>query len=157
MKRAAGFTLVELMVTLAVVAVLAAAGTPFALSWMESNRQVQARNLMWEAVSQARSIALRNPGEAVQGAVSAQLERSGNTLQVLRAGSSDVLWTGQLPNGATTQLATAAGAASDDLSCVAFDNRGHRVTSGGSCATAVSKSRIAVGFSNQDLLYVDLL
>lgn len=40
MKRAAGFTLVELMVTLAIMAVLAAAGTPFALSWMESNRQV---------------------------------------------------------------------------------------------------------------------
>lgn len=157
MKRATGYTLVELMVTLAVMAVLAAAGTPFAPSWMESNRQVQARNLMWEPVSQARAVALRNPGEVVQGSVSAKLQRSGNTLQVLRAGSDSALWTGELPNGATTQLATAAGSASGDLSCVAFNNRGQRVTTGGSCVVAADKSRIAVGFSSRDLPYVDLL
>lgn len=61
---------------------------------------------MWEAVSQARAVALRNPGEVVQGSVSTKLQRSGNTLHVLRTGSDSALWTGELPNGATT-LATA--------------------------------------------------
>jgi len=62
MKRAAGFTLIELMVTVAIMAVLALAGMPFAKSWMESNRQMQARNLLWEGIAQSRAVALRNPG-----------------------------------------------------------------------------------------------
>lgn len=157
MRRAAGFTLIELMVTLAVMAVLAAAGTPFALSWMDSNRQMQARNLMWEGISQARAVALRNPGGALQGGVSAKLQRSGNTLTVLGAGSTVVLWTGELPAGATTQLANAAGSASGDLSCVAFDNRGQRVTAGPDCVIASDRTRVAVGFSSQEILHVDLL
>lgn len=162
MKRAAGFTLIELMVTVAVMAVLAAAGMPFALSWMDSNRQMQARNLMWEGVAQARAVALRNPGEAVAGQVSARLERSNGVLQVLRTGSDDAVWKSTpLPGGdaSTFKLANAGGvASSDDWACVAFDNRGHRVTAAGVvCAVNASQTRIAVGFSNQDLLYVDLL
>lgn len=162
MGRASGFSLIELMVTLAVLAVLAAAGTPFARSWMDSNRQLQARNLMWEGISQARAIALRNPAEVkVAGQAAAKLQRSDNLLQVVSADGDEVLWkSASLPGGATSKfnLATAAGAAdSNDWSCVAFDNRGHRVTTGVACAIAAEKSRIAVGFNGQDLLYVDLL
>lgn len=112
---------------------------------------------MWEGISQARAVALRNPGEAVQGSVSAKLQRSGNTLKVVGAGSNVALWTGELPDGATTQLADASGSASGDLSCVAFDNRGQRVTTGSDCVVAADKTRIAVGFSSQDVLHVDLL
>lgn len=155
--RQAGFSLVELMVTLAVMAVLAAAGTPFALSWIDSNRQMQARNLMWEAVSQVRAQALRNSGQVVLGQAAAQLQLSGNTLQVVRAGSNDVVWTGDLPSGARAKMVSASGDAGDTLSCVAFSNRGLRLPAASGCTTGAEQSRIAIGLGNQDPLHVDLL
>lgn len=164
-RRVRGFSLVELMVTLAVMAVLAAAGTPFALEWIDSNRQMQARNLLWEAVSQTRALALRNPAQVTGGAVSARLQRDDRTLQVLRADGSQVLWTGTLPRGGVYRLAGVDGyadaealqAASDGLSCLAFDNRGHRLATASGCTSGAGHSRIAIGMNSQDPLYVDLL
>lgn len=164
-RRVAGFSLVELMVTLAVMAVLAAAGTPFAREWIDSNRQMQARNLMWEAVSQARSLALRNPAQATTGAVSARLQRDDRALQVLRADGTEVLWRGELPRNVQIKLTGAAdfadadalSAAADDLACVAFGNRGQRLPAASSCLSGGSHQRLAIGLNNQDPLYVDLL
>lgn len=164
-RRVAGFSLIELMVTLAVMAVLAAAGTPFALSWMDSNRQMQARNLMWEAVAQSRALALRNPQQVVAGGTSARLKRDGRALQVLRGDTDEVLWNGQLPRNVQIKLAGAAdfadagalGAAAGDLACVAFGNRGQRLPAAAACLSGVGYHRLAIGLNNQDPLYVDLL
>lgn len=164
-RRNAGFSLVELMVTLAVMAVLAAAGTPLARQWIDSNRQMQARNVMWEAVSQVRSLALRNPNQATTGGVSARLERDGRALQVLRADGTEVLWSGELPRDVDIKLtdavdftdAEALGAAAGDLACVAFGNRGQRLPEASGCTSAGSHQRLAIGLNNQDPLYVDLL
>lgn len=157
MKRVAGFSLVELMVTVVVMAVLAAAGTPFARAWMDSNRQMQARNLMWEAVSQARALALRNPGETVAGEVAARLVRTDDALVVQVAGSSDTVWNGTLPRSVATKLANQDNGVIGDLSCIAFDNRGNRVVAGADCAVAATVQRIAIGLGSQEALHVDLL
>ena len=179
MERAAGFTLVELMVTVAVMAVLALAGMPFARSWMESNQQMQVRNLLWEGVAQARAVALRNPGSTA-GGPAAKLERTdAGVLRVVcvdgvaldgmpipcvagaDANPDRMLWkSAALPGGdtSTLHLATAANVIdAADWTCVAFDNRGHRVTTGADCVTAAAAPRIAVGFNDQEPLYVDLL
>ncbi|MCD9088309.1 prepilin-type N-terminal cleavage/methylation domain-containing protein [Stenotrophomonas sp. SY1] len=163
-RRVAGFSLVELMVTLAVIAVLAAAGTPFARSWIDSNRQMQARNVMWEAVSQTRAIALRNPGQVAGDDASARLQRDGRTLQVLNTDDA-VLWTGQLPANAAikhidaTDFSDAAAlqASADELSCVAFGNRGQRLPAAAGCSSAAGSYRLAIGLNDQEPLYVDLL
>ena len=58
----------------------------------------------------------------------------------------------------TLHLASAANVIdAADWTCVAFDNRGHRVTAGADCATAAGTPRIAIGFNDQEPLYVDLL
>ncbi|WP_449467847.1 pilus assembly FimT family protein [Stenotrophomonas humi] len=163
--RVAGFSLVELMVTLAVMAVLAATGTPFAREWIDSNRQIQARNVMWEAVSQARSLALRNPTRAITGAVSARLQRDGRALQVLRGDGTEVLWRGELPRNVQIKLTGAVdfadaddlSVAANDLACVAFGSRGQRLPAAGGCPSGVSHQRLAIGLHNQGPLYVDLL
>ncbi len=163
-RRMAGFSLIELMVTLAVMAVLAAAGTPFALSWIDSNRQMQARNVMWEAVSQTRALALRNPGQVSGGAASARLERDGRTLQVLTPDDT-VLWTAQLPANATVKQTDAAGFsdaaalqdAGGELACVAFGNRGQRLPAAAGCTSAATGFRLGIGMNDQEPLYVDLL
>src|SRR5690606_9078484 len=120
-RRVAGFSLVELMVTLAVMAVLAAAGTPFAREWMDGNRQMQARNVMWEAVSQARSLALRNPAQASTGAVSARLQRDDRALQLLRADSAEVLWRAELPRNVRIKLTGTVDFADADALSAAAD------------------------------------
>lgn len=164
-RRATGFSLIELMVTLAVMAVLALAGMPFTLQWIDSNRQMQARNLLWEAVSQTRSLALRNPEHVTGAAVSARLQHSGRSLQVLRGAGNEVLWQGELPRGGEYRLtgaddyadADALQASGELMSCVAFDNRGQRLPGAASCSSAATHSRIAIGMNSQDPLYVDLL
>ncbi len=164
-RRGGGFTLVELMVTLAVMAVLAAVGTPFARQWIDSNRQMQARNLMWEAVSQTRALALRNPGQVAGSAPAARLQANQGALQVTWGEADEVYWQGQLPNGAELRLtntedfsdAQALMDSGSHLDCVAFGNRGQRLPAATGCSTAAIHGRIAVGLNDQEPLYVDLL
>ena len=64
--RTAGFTLVELMVTIAIVAILAAIAFPNFESTMRSNRVATTTNELIASLSLARSEAIRNPtGAAV--------------------------------------------------------------------------------------------
>lgn len=56
-----GFSLIELMVTLAVLALLTLAAMPFSGAWLDGQRQSQLRSALLEGISQARALALRNP------------------------------------------------------------------------------------------------
>ncbi|VXB45205.1 Pre-pilin like leader sequence [Luteimonas sp. 9C] len=62
--RARGFTLVELMVTVAVVAILAAIAFPSFEATMRSNRVSTTTNELLASFALARSEALRSPGGA---------------------------------------------------------------------------------------------
>lgn len=63
--RCRGFTLVELMVTIAIVAILAAIAFPNFEGTMRSNRVATTTNELIASISLARSEALRSPGGAV--------------------------------------------------------------------------------------------
>jgi type IV fimbrial biogenesis protein FimT len=62
--RTTGFTLVELMVTIAIVAILVAVAFPSFESSLRSSRLATASNELMASVSLARSEAIRNPGGA---------------------------------------------------------------------------------------------
>ncbi len=62
--RARGFTLVELMVTIAIVAILAAIAFPSFEATMRSNRVATTTNELIASFALARSEALRSPGGA---------------------------------------------------------------------------------------------
>ena len=61
-NRHSGFTLIELMITIAVLAVLLAIGLPSFQQSLRSNRAATATNEMMAALSLARSEAIRNKG-----------------------------------------------------------------------------------------------
>lgn len=155
--RQHGFTLLELMIVLAIIAVLLAVGLPYTRAWVDSNRQLQARNVLTEAVAQTRALAMRNPGGITDTSAAALLKLSGHTIEVENADGSQVLWSGTVPTNATFKLADGAGLVGAALGCVAFDNRGQRLPSASGCTTPTAQYRVAVGFNTQEPVYVELL
>ncbi len=63
-RRASGFSMVELVITIAIVAILVALAFPSFEGSMRSNRVTTATNEMIASLSLARMEALRNPGGA---------------------------------------------------------------------------------------------
>ncbi len=174
-QQRGGFTLIEMMVVVAILALLLAAGMPFTRNWAKSNQQMQTRNVVQNAVAEARAIALRNPDQATSDVAASELQRTLNpdgtqTLGVFPAGAASAVWTATLPADAAVQLY--AGGALTQLTCVAFSNRGQRLASATGCTTSSLPTSLAIGWpgdgavrtdtttaviSRQDMLNVDLL
>lgn len=165
--RQRGVTLIELMIGLAIMVFLLLAAMPFGASWVQSNRQLHARSLLWEGVSQARAIALRNPSAQPIGLPAATLQFRAGLLEVLVPGNDLPLWTSPLRNDVALRLTDHDGFADADamavsgypaFDCVNFDARGIRLPGADGCTdSSAAADRIAIGLSSQDPLYVDLL
>ena len=136
--RTRGFTLIELVVTLAIMVLLLFMAVPLATDWTYSARTLQARGMLVDRFSQAKALALRNPCAApnATGSHAATLQASTDgtkvTLSVLSQGDSSCShlaarpnpqWSASLPDGVTLtrngiKLVTGT---SDNLN---IDNRG---------------------------------
>ena len=135
--RQSGFTLVELMITIAIVAILAALALPSFQQSMRSNRAATATNEMIGALSLARSEAIRNSGG---GAV-----RSSADGTSCGGGWSDgwLVWADTNGNGTLdtgeTVLRYGQGhprlTVSNAGGTVAFDGRGRRTAATGQSVT----------------------
>lgn len=135
--RAKGFTLIELMITIAIFGILLAIGAPFTKAWSDSAKQREAAGVLKQGISRAKATALRNPEGARDETAAAALCRSGQTLKLFKmatsvdcSSSATPLWTAQLPNSIGV---TASGA---DVACVAFNSRGLPVVGGSACTTS---------------------
>ena len=116
-----GFSLVELMVTVAVIAILAALALPAAATWASGARQAEARGELVEALGRARALAIRNPDGRAARQAAAMVRLRGDTLQVVRVANGTVTWQADLDRGVA--LRDDGGA---PFLCVAFDSRGLR-------------------------------
>ena len=165
-RRPCGFSLIELMITVALVAVLAVAAMPFAQSWMDGNRQLQVRSRLLMGVAQARALALRNPNGFISTSGTPQesarlyYDTSSRTFRV--AGrkddgtwpgpEDDVPWQSSAPTGNVSLLLASTETA---FACVAFDTRG-RLFGTGTCALPTGVRQVAVKVGSLEPLYVDL-
>lgn len=139
--RIRGFTLVELMVTIAIVAILAAIAFPSFQATIRSNRLATSSNELLATIALARSEALRSargagicPSE--DGATCSAdwndgwivwLEAAGGTPGAFNAGADDIVRRIESPTGLVVELQDSAG---DALDAVAFDARGRPVAAG---------------------------
>ena len=163
MKRAMqGFSLIELMVTLALMAFLLFLGAPLTSAWNDGAQQQTAASLLRQGIGRAKAQALRNPGGVVNAeepaAALCQIDQTlslhrinkpnSGTASVDCSSSATVIWTAQLPSKATIKL-------SDDsnFTCSAFNNRGLPITTGGTC----SIMDINVTVTTQDAINVPLI
>ena len=110
-----GFTLIELMVTLAILAMLLLMAAPLAADWVHGARTLQARGTLVQGFENAKAQALRNPGAnpnatgtPAAAALEAKIEGATVTLNVLAQGGSGCAllgarpnpqWTARLPDG----------------------------------------------------------
>lgn len=182
-RSSSGFTLLELMITIVVMALLLLAAMPFTSAWVDGTRQMRARSNLIEAVGQARALAMRNPEATGTGApVTAVLYQSGQralcvvtlesgtwsattcltdgkSCQGAEAGKAaeGVSWLGCITSGGA-DLALRAGGA--DFHCVAYDSRGlQRDVTGlaGSACVSPDQSAVSITVGSQESVNVSLL
>ena len=112
-----GFTLIELMVTLAILAMLLLMAAPLAADWVHGARTLQARGTLVQGFENAKALALRNPcadpnatGTPAAAALEAKIEGTTVTLNVLAlpqgvsgcallCARPNPQWTARLPDG----------------------------------------------------------
>lgn len=137
MKRSRGFSLIELMITLAVLGILLAVGVPLTRAWSDSAYQREAAGLLQQGISRTKATALRNEGGVQNSAPAAVLCLSSQSLKLFKldkgqgidcSATSNSLWSAALPSSATIKVQ------GSNFTCVAFDNRG-LVAKGTACST----------------------
>ncbi len=102
-----GFTLVELLVTIAIVAMLLVVAGPLANDWVRSAQTHTARTQLIEGFDMAKALALRNPNSVVLPAAAAGMRVStdGTTTTVLVC-SGSAAGAGCVAGGASVQWST---------------------------------------------------
>lgn len=167
-----GFSLIELMVTLLVMALLVLAALPFGGAWLDGQRQGQLRNALLEGIGQARAQALRNSrcllaSETGFYPEAARLYYRNQQVQlILPEATSSCTDTPSWPAddappwwqsgtmGSRVQLAYADGTA---FTCLGFDTRGLPVTTCNEAGTApATVNQVVIKTGNQEPLYADL-
>jgi type IV pilus assembly protein PilA len=139
-----GFTLIEIMVVIGLVALLVLVVAPFGGNWMRDAELQDAESQLTQAIGRAKAAALRNKrGETSGGPVAAVCLsntniitlREGNSAAQVSCGASptgDQLWQSQLKTHITVQVNSSA------FACVCFNNKGIVTNNGGCSACAAS-------------------
>lgn len=129
--RSAGFTLVELAVTLVILAIVMAAAAPFTVSWAQGARVMEAKTKLQQGYDLAKALAQRNAIGVNAPAVAAGLKLDMTALALFVctgdpatsptcvANGSNVVWHTTLP--ANTRITSGAGSGNQTLG---LDNTG---------------------------------
>ncbi len=134
--RQQGFTLVELLVTLAITSMVLLASAPYLSDWTYSRQIKDANSKLMSAYGLAKALALRNPEAAPAAAPAAGIKvvtgSSTRAIYVCKGdpasaacttGGSNVLWSADFPAAISMTLGGSS-VTSGSAVTVAIDNRG---------------------------------
>lgn len=153
-----GFTLIELAVGMAIIALLAAAGVPLTTGWIDQSRASEAAGQIRLGYAKARALALRGQDNVFMclnnGVVYLYASNPGS------CGSTNPapVWQTNLAGGSATTIQVSNNESTATLSCFALNRKGWVVTGAignATCATANMSQVIATKGSknvSKDLL-----
>lgn len=147
MVKQRAFTLIELMVVLAVLSLLLMMAVPFTSNWAASAKLRDAENILQLGVGRGKALAQRNALGATGSQAAAHLCLDSDTaeLQLYSANSCSgtAVWRAQLPKNLSIKNGTKT------FECLALSNRGLPITSG-SC-NIHSQYRLSLGGENVEV------
>lgn len=145
MKTAAGFTLVEILIAVALIATLAFAVVPLGTSWTTSAESVNTKGVLSQAISRAKSTALRNGNKISEtNAVTAVCLSSGKV--EVREASGTVTSAHCASNGGSATWSNKIGTTltiknnNQALSCMCFSSKGLLITTPSNCTSCATSS-----------------
>lgn len=153
-KPERGFTLIELMIVIALFAIIAFVATPITGAWIADADLMRTEGELHQAVGRAKSIALRNPAGASSGEAAGIVCISDtNALSVKQgnvdgapdcAAAGDVMWSVQLDEDVAI---TTDGVGSSALSCMCFNSKGLLTDVG--CSTCATDTTFTLAVGNK--------
>lgn len=149
-----GFTLVEVMVVVTLVAILCVAGSPFTRAWTTNSEIVTAKGVLSQAVSRAKSLAMRNQLGIDTGQSAAAICLDSNKKLEVRyasvTGTSNVncnvnVGTVNWKSSVSTNITLKN--SSNTLSCLCFDSKGQPNNTASGCTSCASSTTITISAS----------
>lgn len=133
--RPAGFTLIELVVTMVVIAILAAIAIPAYTSQMRKSRRTEAKTALLDLAAREERFSSTN---SAYTATAANLGYSGGFPQIVGSGYYLINVTTNAAGSTFSATATPQGVQAKDTACGTYtlDNTGTESVSGPSAATA---------------------
>lgn len=157
-SRHTGFTLVELMVTLLLAAVLVGVGAPLGMRWADSASVTSAQAQLQHGFSIARALALQNAGQSALtlGASPAAVmcvDDASVRVYVGSACGGSASWSGGLGQGLAVRLGgsgASATASSSNIVCLPLSAAGLLTAGASGCGSVASSTTytISKGLAN---------
>lgn len=132
-----GFSLIEMMVTMAVMAIMCVAAVPFSFTWADNANLSQAQASLQHGFSVTKALALENPtGQVLSNAAAILCFNSGQlTVYTGAACSGTSVWQATLPSGVTVLFGSPTPNATP--ACIALTNTGAPTSGSGATCTTV--------------------
>jgi prepilin-type N-terminal cleavage/methylation domain-containing protein len=146
-KNQTGFTLVELLIALAITAIVLSKAVSFGIGWVQSATIADTQSSLTEAIARAKSIALMNDISVVDGSHVASVCVADNNLVTLHKKTivdavgcrGEIVWQQLLSSDVVIRDGI------ERMSCMCFDNRAHRTLKNCSNCSVTNTVSINVG------------
>ena len=164
-RTSGGFTLIEVVISLAIMMVALLGAAPFAQGWMDQSRLNTNTGLVRQAIAKARGLAQRNPLAVTSSSASATLcevTTSATTTLYLHPGSPSACGVATGTNAFTWSATLSGGAAASvyinstttAMTCITFSNYGSSIsgTVGSTSCPSATTFSITTGSASTSLL-----
>jgi prepilin-type N-terminal cleavage/methylation domain-containing protein len=144
-RRALGFTLIEVVVVMALTAMLLVLSVAFGMQWANSAAVSTGQGVVEHAYSMAKATALANPGASTGTAAASIVCFTTTQVSVYAGGacSGSAVWSGALPSGVAVLFGSPTPSAT--ANCIALSDAATVVVPASSGCTASSQYAVSKG------------